>query len=172
MAKKSSKNAPPASLPRSADKDSGTPCALRHFRIGWWSLLLFLSLGILLEALHGFKIGWFLDVGMETRRLMWRLAHAHGTLLSILHVAFGGMAVWVGNWGASRRATASFCLSTSAILIPVGFFLGGLYIYEGDPGLGIMLVPVGAALLFVAVLLTAMSLHSLETKETTTRDRD
>ena len=29
---------------------------------------------------------------------------------------------------------------------------GGLYIYGGDPGLGILLTPLGAALLFVAVL--------------------
>ena len=40
-------------------------------------------------------------------------------------------------------------------LLPAGFFLGGLYIYSGDPGLGIALVPAGGLLLFVAVALTA-----------------
>ena len=90
--------------PEDHDEDLGTSCANRHFRIGWWSLLLFLSLGIVMEALHGFKVGWFLDVGMETRRLMWRLAHAHGTLLSLLHIAFGGMVLWVDEWPVARRA--------------------------------------------------------------------
>ena len=119
---------------------------------------MFLSLGIVMEGLHGFKIGWFLDVGVETRRLMWRLAHAHGTLLSILHIAFGGMVLWNENWPVVRRAIASHCLSMAVVFMPTGFFLGGLYIYDGDPGLGVMLVPVGAAMLFVAVLLTALSL--------------
>ena len=36
-----------------------------HLRFGWWSLLVFLSLGIALETLHGFKIGWYLDVANE-----------------------------------------------------------------------------------------------------------
>jgi hypothetical protein len=115
-----------------------------------------------MECLHGFKIGWFLDVGMETRRLMWRLAHAHGTLLSILNIAFGGMALWVENWPVARRAIASHCLSMAVVVMPTGFFLGGLFIYAGDPGVGVLLVPIGAALLFVAVLLTAMSLKSIE----------
>ena len=35
----------------------------------------------------------------------------------------------------------------------LGFFLGGLFVHAGDPGLGILLVPVGAALLFAAVWL-------------------
>ena len=33
-----------------------------HLRVGWWALLLFLSAGIALEALHGFKAGFYLDV--------------------------------------------------------------------------------------------------------------
>jgi hypothetical protein len=46
--------------------------------------------------------------------------------------------------------------------MPVGFFLGGLFVYAGDPGLGILLVPVGGLLLFVAVLLTALALKHLD----------
>ena len=148
--------------PEESTEDLGAKCANRHFRIGWWSLLLFLTLGIFMEVLHGFKIGWFLDVGMETRRLMWRLAHAHGTLLSVLNIAFGGMVLWIEDWRVVRRTIASHCLAMAVVLMPAGFFLGGVYIYDGDPGLGIMLVPVGAALLFVAVLMTAMSLKTIE----------
>ena len=36
--------------------------------------------------------------------------------------------------------------------IPLGFLLGGIAPSEGDPWLGILLVPLGAILLFIAVL--------------------
>ena len=62
--------------------------ARRHLRLGWWSLLVFLVLGGVLETLHGLKVGWYLDVDNETRRLMWTLAHAHGSLLGLLHLGF------------------------------------------------------------------------------------
>ena len=39
--------------------------------------------------------------------------------------------------------------------MPGGFFLGGIVIYGGDPGLAILLLPLGAALLVAAVALTA-----------------
>ena len=42
--------------------------------------------------------------------------------------------------------------------MPIGFFAGGWSTYDGDPGLGILAVPLGAALLFVAVLLIASSI--------------
>jgi hypothetical protein len=48
----------------------------------------------------------------------------------------------------------------ASLLIPGGFFLGGVVIYAGDPGLGIVLVPVGALLLFTAVFLTARGVYS------------
>ena len=35
--------------------------ARRHHFIGWWGLLLFLSLGIALETMHGFKSDFYLD---------------------------------------------------------------------------------------------------------------
>ena len=60
----------------------------RHNLIGWWGLLVFLGLGIALETLHGFKIGFYLDPAHQLRRLLWTLAHAHGTLVSVVHIAF------------------------------------------------------------------------------------
>jgi hypothetical protein len=130
----------------------------RHLRFGWWSLLVFLTLGIVLEMLHGFKVGWYLDVANETRRLMWTLAHAHGTLLSVLHLVFAATAC--GDCRsparpAAWRRRASACLFGATFLLPGGFFLGGVFVYDGDPGLGVLLVPVGALLLWVAVLLSA-----------------
>jgi hypothetical protein len=50
---------------------------------------------------------------------------------------------------------AGNCLLGASVLLPGGFFLGGLFLYGGDPGLGVLLVPLGALLLLVAVLLTA-----------------
>ena len=41
------------------------------------------------------------------------------------------------------------------VLLPLGFFLGGVFIYGGDPGIGVILVPPGALLLFISVLLIA-----------------
>src|SRR5207245_9394239 len=67
----------------------GMNYARRHLRIGWWSLLVFATLGLVLESLHGFKVRAYLDVSNETRRLMWTLAHAHGTLLGVVNVLFG-----------------------------------------------------------------------------------
>ena len=132
----------------------------RHLRFGWWSLLFFLSLGIVLEAMHGFKIGWYLDVSNGTRRLMLTLAHAHGTLLSLVHVVFGlTLGARPDGW-TPRLRFASASLVGASLLLPGGFFLGGLVIYAGDPGIGILLVPVGAVLLLAAVFLIARSTRS------------
>lgn len=127
----------------------------RHLRLGWWSLLAFLSLGIVLEAMHGFKIGWYLDVYNENRRLQWTLAHAHGTLLALVHIAF---AISLSHWPVSptrELRIGSSALSAGGVLMPAGFFLGGLIIYDGDPGLGVLLVPVGALCLLVGVFAAA-----------------
>jgi len=130
-------------------------CTRRHLRFGWWSLLAFLSFGIVLEAMHGLKIGWYLDVENATRRLMWTLAHAHGTLLALVHIGFALTVHALSETGVAWRRTASPCLIGASILLPGGFFLGGVFIYGGDPGIGILLLPIGALLLLVAVFLIA-----------------
>lgn len=130
-----------------------SPLVRAHLRQGWLSLLIFLTLGIALEALHGLKIGFYLDVESGTRRLLWTLAHAHGTLLSLVHLGFAATVRLLPEWGPAPRLAASRCLLGATVLVPAGFFLGGLFVHAGDPGLGILLVPVGAALLFAAVWL-------------------
>jgi uncharacterized membrane protein len=134
--------------------------AHRNLRFGWWSLLVFLSLGGALETLHGFKIGWYVDVGNETRRLMFTLAHAHGTLLALINIAAGLTARKVDRF--ELRPSVSFALIWAAVLLPAGFFLGGIVIYDGDPGLGVWLVPVGAILLFYSVTRIALDLSKLK----------
>lgn len=139
--------------------DRQSKYVLRHLRYGWWSLLAFLSLGIVLEILHGFKIGWYLDADNATRRLMWTLAHAHGTLTALVHLGFGLTLRALAIESPRLERFASPCLCAATILLPAGFFLGGINVYAGDPGYGILLVPIGAALFFFAVLLTALALR-------------
>jgi hypothetical protein len=119
--------------------------------IGWTGLLVFLALGVALELLHGFKADYYLDTRNTTRRLMWTLAHTHGTLFSLVNIAF---AVSVSRITPAQEALlpwASCGLYGALLLMPLGFFLGGLKFYGGDPGWGIVLVPIGAALLLLGV---------------------
>ena len=143
----------------------------RHLVIGWWSLLLFVTLGLVLETLHGFKVAWYVNTGEpETTRLMLRLAHAHGTFLSLVHLAFAWTASQARGLSGRSPSVASRSLQAAGILVPAGFLLAGLPgfvktgglrlgVLGGDPGLGIVLVPIGALLLLLAVLLTALGVR-------------
>lgn len=131
-----------------------------HLRVGWWGLLCFVALGTLLETLHGFKLGFYLDVGNESRRLLWTLAHAHGALIALLHIAFATSLALGPPWSGSGRRWASAALLGALVAMPAGFMLGGAILHAGEPGLGILLVPFGALALFAAVLLTARGMHS------------
>src|SRR6266568_4374788 len=102
----------------------------RNLRFGWWS------------------------------RLMFTLAHAHGTLLALLNIAAGLTARSVERF--ELRPSISFALIWAAILLPAGFFLGGVVTYGGDPGLGVWLVPVGAILLFYSIARVAFDLLKLK----------
>jgi hypothetical protein len=134
--------------------------ARRHHVLGWSVLLLFLGLGAFLEFLHGFKMGFYLDPGQRLRRELWTLAHAHGTLLGLVQVAFAAGLTQFGRWRAGRLKLVSFFLLDATLLIPLGFFLGGLFPSESDPWVGILLVPLGALLLFIAVALVLVSAWS------------
>ena len=140
----------------------------RNLRFGWWSLLVFLSLGGVLETLHGVKVGWYVDVGNEMRRLMFTLAHAHGTALALVNIVAALTARNVENF--ELRASVSTCLIWSGILFPLGFFLGGIVTYGGDPGLGVWLVPVAALLLFYSVLRIALDLSKQKNGPRKTRN--
>ena len=118
---------------------------------------MFLTLGFILEIMHGFKVRFYLDVANETRRLMWTLAHAHGTLLSVIHIVFGLYLHTQSGMARGKLPLVSSSLVGSSILLPGGFFLGGVVFYSGDPGLGILLLPVGAVLLGIAVFFIARS---------------
>ena len=84
-------------------------------RFGLWSLLAYLTLGLALEALHGFKVAWYLE--FETRRLLWTLAHAHGVLVSVLAIVFGLLLQRTAQ-AAGWHRLVSACLMAAAVLLP------------------------------------------------------
>ena len=132
--------------------------ALRHLRLGWIGLLVFATLGLVLETLHAFKSGAYLGVGNETRRLLWTLAHAHGVGLSLLHIGLAATLRLAFNELDARLRRAAGFLSFATVLLPGGFFLGGIATYDGDPGVGVLLAPVGAVLLWLTILWVALAL--------------
>jgi hypothetical protein len=79
---------------------------------------------------------------------MWRLAHAHGALLGLIHLALASQASELGE----RARPSSIALCIASIAMPAGFALGGAWFYESDPGLGIVLVPIGGVALIYACL--------------------
>ena len=118
-----------------------------------------MTLGLGLETLHGFKVGWYLDVSSEMRRLMFTLAHSHGTLLALVNLAAGLTLRTVKGFELTPAASRS--LLWGSVLMPVGFFLGGLAIHDGDPGLGVVLVPIGALLLLYGVGSAARAIRKI-----------
>lgn len=139
-------------VPAAEPAEDSLPLVVRrHLRFGWGVLLVFLSLGLVLEVLHGFKVASYVNPSGATRRLMWTLAHSHGTLLGVLNLAFALTLPHLRGPGPRPVALASRLLLGATILLPGGFFLGGLGFHEGDPGLGVILVPPGALALIGAV---------------------
>ncbi len=113
-------------------------------RFGWLWLLVGATGGVVLEALHGFKVGPYLDDALT--RLLLTLAHAHavGLALVVLVYAAAGAPLMTRRW-------PGHLLRASALLVPAGFGLGAIAHPEGDPSLPILLVPIGAVLLLVAL---------------------
>jgi ABC-type iron transport system FetAB permease component len=54
--------------------------------------------------------------------------------------------------------SSSISLRASVVLLPLGFFLAGIWHFKDEPGLAILLVPVGAVLLLVAAIQISLTL--------------
>jgi hypothetical protein len=48
------------------------------------------------------------------------------------------------------------------VLLPGGFFLGGIRFYSGDPGVGIAIVPIGAFLVIYTAVVVARLVRSAQ----------
>jgi hypothetical protein len=131
----------------------GDPAIRKTVRAGWLLLAIALPFGVTLEALHAFKVQVYL--ASEMRREMWRLAHAHGTLLGMLCLVSAALAE--PHIPEAIRARVLAMIRWGAVLMPLGFFLGGVLNSEGDPSLGILLVPPGALLLIAALVRAALA---------------
>ena len=88
-----------------------------------------------------------------TNRFRSRYIRPVSGLLALIHIGLGG--AWDRLRPSPRLRIASLCLCAAACLLPLGFFLGGLFVYPPDPGLGIALVPIGGVFLFTGVALVA-----------------
>jgi hypothetical protein len=111
-----------------------------------------MTFGLLLEGLLGYKTpAYLLD---DTRRELFRLAHAHGTLLGLIVLA-AALSSQLFKLTPPRAAWIS--LRLGAAVMPIGFLLAGFWHYESDPGIGVWLVPPSALLLIFGVVSFALA---------------
>ena len=122
---------------------------------GWLSLAFWMSFGLLLESLMAYKSPAYLDD--PQRRELFRLAHAHGSLLGVVLVI---AAIWANDIAARLSRSTVTALRLGAVVLPFGFLGAGLWHPESDPGLAIWLVPAGALLLIFGVTSIALSSRS------------
>ncbi len=113
-------------------------------------------LGVALEIMLAYKSAFLLGPEHETRRLLLRLAHAHGTLLSLFTLCWLTLTAHLNCPSSPSTGRLYF---SSALLMSSGFFFSGLQANERDPGFMIALVPLGAAALITAFLLSAKNMR-------------
>jgi hypothetical protein len=119
---------------------------------GWLSLAFWISFGLLLESLMAYKAPIYLDD--QQRRELFRLAHAHGSVLGMVLII---AAMWARGIGARVSRLAVIALRLGAVVMPLGFLAAGLWHPESEPGLAIWLVPAGALPLIFSLTSIALS---------------
>jgi hypothetical protein len=119
---------------------------------GWVSLAFWMVLGLLLESLMAYKSPAYLQDAV--RRELFRLGHAHGTVLGLVLIV---AALSGERFKVQPASVAQMALRIGAVLMPLGFLLAGFWHYESDPGPGIWLVPAGALLLIFGVISFALA---------------
>jgi hypothetical protein len=125
--------------------------ARRRARIHSYRLLFASAcLGFCVELAHAFKLSPYLDVPLRRELLTW--AHAHGVGLALILLAYA--ATGIVDAASARNARV---LMLGGVLMPAGFALASIDLHESDPGLGILLVPVGALLVLRALYVAMRS---------------
>ena len=122
---------------------------------GWASLAVWMSFGLLLEGLLGYKIPDYLQD--LQRRELFRLAHTHGTVLSIVLIL---AAISCRTFEIAIHRAVNLGLRIGTILMPLGFLLAGIRHTESDPGLAIWLVPPAALLNIFGIISMALALFN------------
>lgn len=139
----------PADAPETATAQHGAHATLVHsmLRQAWLGLAFWMTFGLLLEGLIGYRIPDYLDD--PQRRELLRLAHAHGGILSLVLAA---AALGIG-YGKTRPARATvLALRIGVLAMPLAFLAAGLWHYANDPGFAIWLAPPAALLVVFGIL--------------------
>lgn len=139
------------------DSEYGRKYVIRHLKFGWCFLFVFMLVGVALESMHGFKIGWYLEPGAEARRLLFTLGHAHGALFSIINILFA-LSLEKIDLERMMLARISVLLQLGSLLFPVGLILSGVVVFQGDPNAAIVIALLGALLLVVSFFFLAVGL--------------
>lgn len=145
----------PALAAKLEESPAGAAVCNSMGRQGWIGFAIWMTFGLLLEGLLGYKIPSYL--ADPQRRELFRLAHSHGTLLSLLLVL---AALWIERGHAAPHRAACFILRLGTVLLPVGFLIAGIWHFESDPGFAIWLVPSGTVLVIFAVIALFVSRKS------------
>lgn len=118
---------------------------------GLVGIAVWMSFGLLLEGFIAFRVPAYLLDGVT--RELFRLAHAHGTLLSLVLIAIG--MCWRSGFIAPPR-TAKLSLQIGSVLMPVGFLLGGIGHYESDPSPLVFFAPLGGVMMIFGIVACAV----------------
>lgn len=102
-------------------------------KLAFGIIAFWIAFGLVLDFLMGTKQSSYL--ADPVRREVWRLAHAHGTLLMLVYAVYSKL------HGISVKAHDNL-MFFGAILMPAGFLLGGIGATETDPSPAVLLVPV------------------------------
>jgi len=116
-------------------------------RQAWIGLAFWMSFGLLLEGLIGYRIPDYLSD--PQRRELFRLAHAHGGVLSIILLA---SALGIGYGMTQPARMTLWALRVGVVVMPVAFLVAGIWHYSNDPGLAIWLVPPAALLVIFGIV--------------------
>ena len=122
------------------------------------SIAVWMAFGLLLEGLLGYKTPAYLQD--PQRRELFRLAHAHGTLLGVVLLA---AALVTDRLNLDPPGSARVALRIGVVVLPLGFLLAGIWHYEGDPGVAIYLVPLAALLVIYGVVTLALAARNSKT---------
>ncbi len=123
------------------------PMVVAMLRQAWFSLAFWMTFGLLLEGLIGYRIPDYLSD--PQRRELLRLAHAHGGVLALVLLA---SALGIG-YGKTRPArVAVLALRSGVVVMPLAFLAAGLWHFANDPGVAIWLVPPAALLVIFGIV--------------------
>jgi hypothetical protein len=111
-----------------------------------------MTFGLLFEGLIGYRSPAYLNDPM--RRELFRLAHAHGTILSLLLLIAG---FCLASKQIELPKAAMFSLRIGAFVMPIGFLLGGIWHTETDPNFLIVLSPIGGVMVIFGVIAIALA---------------